>query len=141
MHGFTMQAINCGRSPATIIDAVVEYVKLKSLKELSEIPDYEKMKRIITERVLVSYTADAPQKLSILTLMQSARIIPQAEYEKMQSGELFYYGYGIVRYYDIFKIERKSAFGYLCYFPTNPDAWPKHRHFRKTGPQAYNETT
>jgi hypothetical protein len=145
MEGFSMRAINTGRTPARIISARGKYITLESLSKLPEIPNYEGCDLGIN-RIVVPYAEGEPRNLYVIELMKEDNIIKRSIFESMERGKSVCYAYGIMTYVDAFQKERKTAFGYQCHLtPRNSDNVPgevlKPNHFRVSGPSAYNEYT
>jgi hypothetical protein len=138
VHLFPVRFQNTGNSPAQIDEIVIRYVLLDSLSALRVPPECGQSSPqngyllVPRERVVFSVALTAGTELGTLRAWQVANV---------QNGVSFLYGYGFVRYRDVYRRSHITCFGYVYNFPQGGAINFEQAEFRRGGPPTYNKAT
>jgi hypothetical protein len=138
VHLFPVRFLNSGNSPAQIDEISIRYVLLETLSELRVPPEYGQpipqngFLLVPRERIVFSVPLTTGTDSGMLSRWQLANV---------QNGAFFLYGYGFVRYRDVYRRSHITCFGYVYNFPQGGAINFEQAEFRRGGPPEYNKAT
>jgi hypothetical protein len=134
-HHLNWQCENSGKTPAFIIATWHRLIEIKSLGDLPPQPNYSMRKE-------VPYAGD-PLRTGDKTYWFTAHLESteadstyDAVDKRHRSRESFIYGYGFVRYRDVFGRVHRAKFGIV--YESQPELNFDMDHWRVAGPATYN---
>ena len=133
-NAFTCSIKNTGRTPARLVASSLQYRKIDSLKDVSQVPDYGKMLPFDDLLLVVG------DSVGDLAYLYPQIVLNKPEVEAIQGQKAFLYAYGKVVYKDVYNETHETKFGYVYHMPVGGD--PKPRGFNRGGlPPTYNGAT
>lgn len=127
---------NCGKTPATIVEAGVAFRKIDSLSHIPKVPLFEK-----TEITSLNALLLVPQDSFLLTAPEVTWTREEYGAVHRHPAELFLYAYGFVKYLDAFGKPHESWFCHHYYVsePQDPDIRGFQRYVK--APAIYSKAT
>lgn len=136
-HGFPVIIRNVGKTPARIEKVYIQYVLLQHRPNV--LPDDPAYIDPLKEQ---SFLLVPNEETPVLTLLSKPQgVLTKADISGIYSQCSFLYGYGIVKYKDVYGSEHETRFGYVYHFPQGGLVGIEKTGYRRAGPEAYNRQT
>jgi hypothetical protein len=135
-HAFPAHIKNVGKTPARIHQVRIKYVILE--KHPAALQGEPNFADVLAEPAFMLVPGD---DTTILALLSPSPILSKQQVAAIRSQQAYLFGYGLVRYSDVYDRAHETRFGYIYHFPQGGMINFERNRFKRGGPESYNMET